>query len=124
MLQFLLLFALAASVSAGIFSNSIAGNDDDVEQPINFGLLPPDYNAQEIGLSKLEHDKMLTVFFAGDRLKYLQPDDPISPWELSGLREGDILDPLSGPARNVIRDPKYNWPNNTVVYRFQAGMRK
>jgi hypothetical protein len=63
-------------------------------------------------------------FFAGDRLKYLRPEDPISPWELSGLREGDILDPPSGPARNVIGDPKYNWPNNTVVYRFQPGMRE
>jgi len=57
-------------------------------------------------------------------MKARKKGDPGNVWELSGLREGDIIDPISAPGRNVIIDPIYNWPNNTVVYKFEPGMRK
>jgi len=50
--------------------------------------------------------------------------DPRKVWELSGLREGDIIDPISKNGRNVIRGEQYNWPNATVVYKLQPGMSK
>jgi len=43
------------------------------------------------------------------------PADPANVWELSGLREGDIME--DGPrARNVVSDPQTLWKGATIPY--------
>ncbi|XP_059491012.1 zinc metalloproteinase nas-14-like [Neocloeon triangulifer] len=71
--------------------------------PVSFG---PNYNREAVSR----------------RIASWRPKSGRNIWELSGLREGDIMDQPGDKGRNVIIDPKYNWPNNTMVYRLMHGM--
>lgn len=43
------------------------------------------------------------------------PNDPFNVWELSGLKEGDIME--DGPnAKNVVSDPETLWKDATIPY--------
>lgn len=43
------------------------------------------------------------------------PNDPFNVWELSGLKEGDIME--DGPnAKNVVSDPQTLWKDATIPY--------
>jgi len=66
---------------------------------------------------------LLYIVAARSKVKSWTEGDKRNVWELSGLRDGDIIDPDDANAKNTDDDDS-NWPNNTVVYKFEPGMRK
>ncbi|XP_059469067.1 zinc metalloproteinase nas-14-like [Neocloeon triangulifer] len=57
------------------------------------------------------------------------PDDVGNQWELSGLKEGDIMElpdeyDENHRGRNVVRSNKINWPNGVIPFILQPGMNK
>ncbi|XP_065336689.1 zinc metalloproteinase nas-14-like [Cloeon dipterum] len=50
-------------------------------------------------------------------------DDDGNQWELSGLKEGDIME-SNNRGRNVVRSNKINWPNGVIPYILQYGMNR
>ncbi|CAB3369744.1 Hypothetical predicted protein [Cloeon dipterum] len=92
----------AASGAFDLFGESEKFSDLPSLIPVNFG---PNYNHDAVSRS----------------IASWKPGSGRNIWELSGLREGDIMD-SADKGRNVIIDPKNNWPNNTMVYRLMSGM--
>ncbi|CAB3369738.1 Hypothetical predicted protein [Cloeon dipterum] len=74
--------------------------------PVHHGpYYPDDYDHHEVS----------------SNLRNWHPYDVNHQWEMSGLKEGDIMEsPEKG--RNVIRSEEYSWPDAVIPYAIQAGL--
>ncbi|XP_059468962.1 astacin-like metalloprotease toxin 5 [Neocloeon triangulifer] len=96
MLRLLIFTALSILVKL-----NIALYQSPVSEPVVF---PHGYNKEQVERN----------------MKRWRPEHGHQLWTLSGLREGDIMDNHHA-GRNVIRDTKKLWKNNTVPFAFTPG---
>ncbi|XP_059469224.1 hatching enzyme 1.2-like [Neocloeon triangulifer] len=89
------------------FSQAASPGVDNSPPQIHHGAnYPPDHD------EKVIHE----------RIRNWNPNHGSNIWELSGLKEGDIMEPKRNKGKNVVKSRKINWPNGIIPFSLQPGM--